>query len=294
MSREQAPAAARGSSFSTLHSLEEEEAFHRLLFTIDSQPSPTMNAPATVNAPRYTDGAPSAGFLSILSGTAQPNQPQGAAAAAAATPANSGATAPASGSMARRTSNGSGASRASRSTPSGGSGDSDGMGDGGSNGDDALDEMPPSAGAAAIIAAVRTHPQMLAATAGGATPVEIRMLARELVVSYRDGRAPDNAGARPVVGMPNGRRGYTFTDDEKRALRVILNRSAAERSRNRKRARVESLEVALSEKDDVIRTLQGQVARLSGIIGQLQDALGYGQGRMGPSGGRASGGRASF
>lgn len=285
MSREQAPVAAGGSSLSTLHSVEEEEAFHRWLSTIDHQPPSTMNASATVNAPRYADDAASVGFLSMLSGTVLPSQSQGVEAAAIVSPANTGAIAPASGPMTRRPSDGSGASRASRSSRSGGSGDSDGLGDGGSRGEDPLDEMPPSAGAAAIIAAVRAHPQMLAATAGGATPVEIRMLARELVVALRGGRVPEYVSARSA-GMPSGRRGYTFTDDEKRALRVILNRSAAERSRNRKRARVECLEGALSEKDEVIRSLQGQVARLSGVIAQLQNALGYG--RMGPSGGRAS------
>lgn len=283
MSREQAFAAAGGSSLSTLHT-EEEDVFQGWLSYID--PPATMNASATVNAQRYANDAESVGFFSMLSNTVLPNnQPLGVEASATAAPANTGAAAPTSGPMTRRPSDGSGASRASRSSRSGGSGDSDGMDDGVSRGEDPLDEMPPSAGAAAIIVAVRAHPQMLAATAGGATPVEIRMLARELVVALRGGRAPDHVGARPA-GMPSGRRGYTFTDDEKRALRVILNRSAAERSRNRKRARVECLEGALSEKDEVIRSLQGQVARLSGVIAQLQNALGYG--RVVPSGGRAS------
>lgn len=285
MSREQALAGVGGSSLSTLQSLEEVDVFHRLLSTIESQPPATMNPSTVANAPRFADDATSGGLFSMLPDSVLPHQPSDAAAAACADPVSAGSAVPASSPITRRASDGSGHSRASRSSRSGGSGDSDGLGDGGFHGEDPMDELPPSAGAAAIITAVRAHPQMLAATAGGATPVEIRMLARELVVALRSGRAPDHVGARPA-GIPSGRRGYTFTEDEKRALRVILNRSAAERSRNRKRARVERLEGALSEKDEVIRSLQGQVARLSGVITQLQHALGYGRG--GPPGARAS------
>ncbi|GAB0493942.1 hypothetical protein MMPV_005230 [Pyropia vietnamensis] len=285
MSREQAPAGAGGSSLSTLQSLEEVDDFHRWLSAIDSQPLATMNATTTVNAPRFSDDASSGCLISMPSHPALLYQPPDVAATATAAPANTDSAIAARASMTRRASDRSGHSRASRSSRSGGSGDSDGLGEGVSNGEDPLDELPPSAGAAAIISAVRAHPQMLAATAGGATPVEIRMLARELVVALRSGRAPDQLGAQPV-GVSPGRRAYTFSDDEKRALRVILNRSAAERSRNRKRARVECLEESLSQKDEVIRSLQGQVARLSGIITQLQHALGCGRG--GPSGGRGS------
>eukprot|EP00168_Porphyra_purpurea_P000602 TRINITY_DN106_c0_g1_i4.p1 TRINITY_DN106_c0_g1~~TRINITY_DN106_c0_g1_i4.p1 ORF type:complete len:271 (-),score=89.29 TRINITY_DN106_c0_g1_i4:1469-2281(-) len=267
LAREAADPAAAPFSATTL---DDDAAFHGWFAAMDAQP------PTSVGTPRYPDQPPSAAFLSMLTDTlasghataGQPAVPTGAV-------MFSGADAQNEGHMSRRPSNGSGTSHGSRSSGSGASGGSDRGGGGGAE----VDAYPPSPGAAAIIAAVRSHPEMAHATAAGASPSDIRTLARQLVVRLRAPVGGDTDGARH-------HRAYAFTDDEKRALRVILNRSAAERSRNRKRARVECLEGTLADKDSEIRSLRGQVARLTGLVVQLQSALGYG--RPSPAEGRSS------
>ena len=269
MSQAHDPADPTAEAFSTT-TLDEDTSFHGWFAPMDAQP------PTSMAAPWYPDQPPTAAFLSMLTDTlASGHSTAGQPATPAAAAAFSGADHNNEGHMTRRPSHGSGTSHGSRSSGSGGTGGSDGGAAGGAE----LDGQPPSPGAAAIIAAVRSHPEMTHATSKDASPSDIRLLARQLVVRLRATNCTD-------ADLPRQHRGYAFTDDEKRALRVILNRSAAERSRNRKRARVENLEGTLAEKDDEIRSLRGQVARLTGLVGQLQSALGYG--RPGPAGARSS------
>lgn len=246
--------------------------------SLDPQPPTTMAAqPSTrMAASRFSDDEPSPAFLSMLSNTLLTGPSTAEQPTDTVVPTYNGGDANTDMQMDRRLSHGSGTTHDSRSSGSSGTGGSDRGAPGGAD----LESPPQSAGAAAIISAVRSHPQMLKATAARASPSDIRVLARHLVVCFR------SADGSVDASEPRPHRGYTFSADEKRALRVILNRSAAERSRSRKRARVESLEGSLEQKEDEIQALRGQVARLTGLVGQLQHALRYG--RPGPSGRRDS------
>ncbi|OSX76640.1 hypothetical protein BU14_0183s0032, partial [Porphyra umbilicalis] len=86
---------------------------------------------------------------------------------------------------------------------------------------------------------------------------------------------------------------FSMNETERKALRVVLNRSAAERSRLRKKARFENLSSTLANKDATIDSLQEKVRSLNGVVSHLQLLLklksgGYGS-VVGDGGGRQGG-----
>lgn len=64
-----------------------------------------------------------------------------------------------------------------------------------------------------------------------------------------------------------------LTDDERAAMRVVLNRRSADRSRCRRRTVAAGQEAALAAKDAVIERLEREASRLSGEVGRLTAVL---------------------
>lgn len=147
-------------------------------------------------------------------------------------------------------------------------------------------------GVDALIEFIRAHPKMVAVTTEDGSPLLIRTIARQLVGDMRRRRHAESCTAYPKVptGLENavsdgGADGdaaaaaaaaaaavtpFSMNETERKALRVVLNRSAAERSRLRKKARFENLSSTLANKDATIDSLQEKVRSLNGVVSHLQ------------------------
>eukprot|EP00168_Porphyra_purpurea_P020939 TRINITY_DN903_c0_g1_i3.p1 TRINITY_DN903_c0_g1~~TRINITY_DN903_c0_g1_i3.p1 ORF type:complete len:384 (+),score=132.97 TRINITY_DN903_c0_g1_i3:540-1691(+) len=147
-------------------------------------------------------------------------------------------------------------------------------------------------GVDALIEFIRAHPKMVAVTTDDGSPLLIRTIARQLVGDMRRRRHAQTCPAYPNVpaGLETPVSGdsadgdaaaaaaaaaaavtpFSMNEAERKALRVVLNRSAAERSRLRKKARFETLSSTLADKDATIDALQEKVRSLSGVVSHLQ------------------------
>lgn len=78
---------------------------------------------------------------------------------------------------------------------------------------------------------------------------------------------PSSQSWPPAAPMPG------LTEDERAAMRVVLNRRSADRSRCRRRSMAAGQEAAVAAKEAIIGRLQGEVSRLSGEVGRLTAVL---------------------
>lgn len=146
----------------------------------------------------------------------------------------------------------------------------------------------------ALIEFIRAHPKMVAVTSEDGSPLLIRTIARQVIGDMRRHRHAPTCAAVPKVpaGLESALAGgsdadgdagtaaaataaaaatpFSMSETERKALRVLLNRSAAERSRLRKKARFETLSATLAEKASLIESLQEKVRSLNGIVSHLQ------------------------
>lgn len=151
-------------------------------------------------------------------------------------------------------------------------------------------------GVETLIEFIRAHPKMVAVASDDGSPLLIRTVARQLVAEMRRRRHAATCTAFPKVpaGLESANNGgghgkdreaaataaaaaaaaaaapLAMSESERKALRVVLNRSAAERSRLRKKARFETLSATLAEKDTTIAQLQERVRSLNSAVSHLQ------------------------
>ncbi|GAB0492601.1 hypothetical protein MMPV_003869 [Pyropia vietnamensis] len=151
-------------------------------------------------------------------------------------------------------------------------------------------------GVETLIEFIRAHPKMIAVASDDGSPLLIRTVARQLVAQMRrrrhssmctafpkvpaglesvadagsDGNDHDAAATAAAAAAAAAAAPLAMCESERKALRVVLNRSAAERSRLRKKARFETLSATLAEKDATIAQLRDRVRSLNGAVSHLQ------------------------